>query len=85
VTDGASIAFHASAPDGAEAHVILLERCGEPSRVRMIEWEAGAYHLPGRADQVSAQEMAERVESWRRAGWRFSESVFRIQEWLRSV
>jgi hypothetical protein len=85
VSEAGSLAFHVASPDNAEARVVLLERGADAGRLRAIEWQAGAYHLPGRADEVSAEEMSARVDQWRRAGWRFSEPPPRILAWLESA
>jgi hypothetical protein len=81
VSESGSIAFHVIAPDG-EGRVILLERGGDGSALRVTEWQAGAYHLPGQSGRCSGAEMAARLEAWRRAGWRFSEAPPRIRAWL---
>lgn len=79
-----SIAFHAASPDGRDAVVLLLEP-GPGGAVRFTEWPAGGFAEPGRTGQCTAAEMDQRVERWRSAGWRFSESPLRIADWLRDI
>lgn len=82
MSETGSIAFHAAAPEGGDAVVLLLERAPGAGAVRYTEWPAGGFALPGRTGKCSTAEMARRVEEWRRAGWRFSESPLRIAGWL---
>ena len=76
-----NFAFHAAAPDGREAYVILLFR-PDAGSVRFREWSSADYTAPGREDVVPVQEMKARVDAWSRAGWTFTESPVRIAHWL---
>jgi hypothetical protein len=81
LSESGSIAFHVGAPDG-EGRVILLERDRGEAALRVTEWQAGAYHLPGQSSRSTAPEMGARLDAWKRAGWRFSEAPPRIHAWL---
>jgi hypothetical protein len=76
-----TLAFHAASPGGEEGFVVLLER-GD-GMLRIVEWPAGSYLEPGRGGETSDEELLARVRGWRSAGWKLSESVERIESWLR--
>lgn len=78
-----TLAFHAAAPDGGEGYVVLLHRPDDAGRVETTEWPSDGYLAPGRHGSSTADEVLERVRGWRRQGWALSESVERIESWLR--
>jgi hypothetical protein len=82
VSGDANIGFQATAPSGGEGYVILLFAPDADGRVRYQEWSSADYMAPAREDTVPAKEMMARVEGWRRAGWKLTESPIRIAHWL---
>ena len=77
-----TLTFHAQHPAGGEAYVVLLYPPDAAGRVAYREWPSTDWAAPGRDGVASADELAERVEGWRRARWTFSEPVERIHAWL---
>ena len=79
----ANIGFQAKSPSGDEGYVIMLFPPDADGMVRYREWPCGQDpELPGRDRQTPAGELVRRVEEWRRAGWKFTESPIRITHWL---
>jgi hypothetical protein len=76
-----TLAFHAAS--GEEGFVVLLNRPDRDGRLATTEWPAGAYLAAGQHGESTIDEMLARVRGWRSAGWTLSESVERIESWLR--
>ena len=77
-----NIGFQANSPSGDEGYVIMLFRPDADGVVKYREWPVSQGDQPGHDRQAAADELVRRVEEWRRAGWKFTESPIRITHWL---
>lgn len=75
------LAFHAAGPSG-EAYVLQVDPPTPDGRVAWREWEGDGFAEPPREIDSTAEELAERVRGWQRAGWSFTEPVPAILVWL---
>lgn len=77
-----SFAFHAAAPDGDGGYVLLLDRPDADGFVRVRRWESPDYTAHAREERVRCDDLRERIERQRRAGWRFTAPPQRVLAWL---
>lgn len=77
-----NIGFQANSPSGGEGWVIMLFRPDADGLVRYREWACDQADRPGHDRHAPVDELVRRVEEWRRAGWKFTESPIRITHWL---
>jgi hypothetical protein len=80
---GDSLAIHASEPEGREGYVLLLHRPDAAGRVQWREWSSDDYVGPAREGTATVEEIEARVTRWAHEGWKLSESLPLVTQWLR--
>ncbi|HEX8903732.1 MAG TPA: hypothetical protein VF771_02680 [Longimicrobiaceae bacterium] len=79
-----ALTVHASHPDGHEGYVLLLHRPDQRGRVSWREWSSDDYVGPPREGSSSVDEIERRLRDWTEGGWKLSESVHLVVDWLRA-